>query len=220
MRFAMGMIESPGFAAATGVASDLDTMLRAANAAAVQTVARAMRSSPRNQLLVMQRALALVHRDCDLRYQNPYDAAITVYLWLLSLISPTLAEVVSASTLGLRNGWWAPRLARRLLTRQLSAEADSITTTSPGQASWYITLGLEAQNDPEIRVQGVERYWCEPASMMIADVRTAQAPGLASPSASSAMTTEDPYSFISLWISKVETVQTPTDEVSALGVAA
>lgn len=114
MRFAMALIESTAFDAATGVASDLDTLLKTAMGEPVAEIMRAAGTSEA-QLVLAKRIPELVDRDFDLRYLNPADTAITVYLWILARARPSLAEGVATTVLGLRNGWWALRMARRIL---------------------------------------------------------------------------------------------------------
>ena len=158
MQALMALIESPSFEGVVGVASDLRTMLRACEGQTSRELARAARLAP-NQLRLAKRVLALCERDFDVRYQNPSDTAITVYLWILSMTSRSLARALATTVLGLRNGWWAPRLAREILsTRALGEEASSDTVVaSPGRA-FGINHRLERRDDQEIAAHGFARH--------------------------------------------------------------
>lgn len=159
VRSAMALIESTTFDAATGVASDLDTLLKAAVGAPVAEIARAA-ATPEGQLLVAQRILELADRDFDVRYLNPADTAITVYLWILASARPTLAEGVAVTALGLRNGWWAPRMSRRLLAGAQREHAPPTTAVwiSVPHTTATVNLGTPAREEGAISALGLARH--------------------------------------------------------------
>ncbi|MCK4578557.1 MAG: hypothetical protein KAU50_07185, partial [Candidatus Marinimicrobia bacterium] len=63
----------------------------------------------------LKRILSLSKEDIDFRYENPYDSAITIYLWVLFLQSEIAGKVAANIASKLRHGWWAPRYARKVL---------------------------------------------------------------------------------------------------------
>jgi hypothetical protein len=158
MRAAMALIESTTFDAATGVASDLDTLLKAATGTPVAEIMRAARSSAW-QLILAKRILELAERDIDLRYLNPADTAITVYLWILANTRPSLAEGVATAAVGLRNGWWAPRMSRRILAAHPeAAPATTAVWVSLPNTSATVNLGTVAREESAISALGLARH--------------------------------------------------------------
>lgn len=160
MQALMAMVESSTFDAAVGVASDLRTMLKASAGQVSRELARAA-SLPRNRLWLAKRILTLCERDFDVRYQNPLDTAVTVYLWILSMTDPLLAGAVATSVLGLRNGWWAPRFAREVLSERAARGEAATTETLLGftnAAAIRIDSRIEPREDPEIAAHGFARH--------------------------------------------------------------
>jgi hypothetical protein len=154
----MALVESTTFDAATGVASDLDTLLKAAGGAPVADITRAA-ESPEVQLFFAQRIMELAERDFDVRYLNPADTAITVYLGVLGRVRPPLAEAVATTALGLRNGWWAPRMARRILAASHleTALASSVSITL-SKTSTTVNLTTADRDEAAICAHGLSRY--------------------------------------------------------------
>lgn len=134
----MALIESTTFDAATAMASDLDTVLKAATGAPLAEIMRAAEKSA-GQLVLAKRILELVDKDFDTRYVNPSDTAVAVYLWVLANTRRELAEGVAAAALGLRNGWWATRMSRRIL----SVEQDLVPATTAAWAVPPITTSVD-----------------------------------------------------------------------------
>jgi hypothetical protein len=143
MKSAMALIESTSFDAATGMASDLDTVLKAATGAPLAEIMQAA-EKPAGQLMLAKRILELVERDFDTRYLNPSDTAVAVYLWVLANTRRALAEGVAAAALGLRNGWWATRMSRRIL----SVERDAVPVTTAAWAVAPVTTRVDARSAP------------------------------------------------------------------------
>jgi hypothetical protein len=155
---AMALIESPTFDATTGVASDLDTLLKAATGTPVAEIMHAAETSS-GQLVLAKRVLELVERDFDVRYLNPADTAITVYLWILANTRPSLAKGVATAALGLRNGWWAPRMSRRVLAahRETAPVTTAVWVSLPNTSA-TVDLGTGARDESAISPLGFARY--------------------------------------------------------------
>ena len=112
----MHAIESPEFAARVNVASDFQTFLReASEQEAVSSLRRELASDDIRRRLC-DRICQLARQQIDLRYENPNDTALTLYLWLLSLKEPQRAKRAAAVVVAhARQCWWATKVAYRLL---------------------------------------------------------------------------------------------------------
>lgn len=112
---AMREIESHGFAARLNVASDLATFLRIAGEEdAVRALLRQL-DSPDEQERLFMRALELSMSSTDLRYENQWDTALAVLLWLVSLKSLDLANLMAGVVSKAPQCWWATKMSYSLL---------------------------------------------------------------------------------------------------------
>lgn len=112
-------IESLDFAARVNIASDLRTFLRVAgDQESVRTVANEIVSEEKQQRLLFE-ALRLSRMQVDFRYENPWDSALAVFLWLLSSKVPPLARVAAEAVVQARQCWWALRMAHGILRESL-----------------------------------------------------------------------------------------------------
>jgi uncharacterized protein YigA (DUF484 family) len=94
---AMNGIESERLAALTNLASNLKTFLRIAAAQPeVQFLARMLESDPALASQVLQRALGLSAAPLDADREHAADAALAVYLWLLSNQPKEFAQLAAA----------------------------------------------------------------------------------------------------------------------------
>lgn len=107
--------ESHEFVARLSAASDLRTFLRAANQEpAVQSVLREL-ASVDAQGKVLERCIELGRESVDPRYQNPWDSALAVYLWLLQLTNNAAAQAAAEVVGQAPQLWWARVIARQIL---------------------------------------------------------------------------------------------------------
>lgn len=112
-------IESLEFAARVNIASDLRTFLRVAgNQESVTTVLSEL-ASPQKQQRVFSEALRLSRLQVDLRYENPWDSALAVFVWVLSLRALQLARVAAEAAVQAPQCWWASRIAHDVLRGSL-----------------------------------------------------------------------------------------------------
>ena len=116
------VIESHEFAARVNVASDFGTFAAAMEAHEAFADAR----QPAYAARIAQRALELIRRRVDIRYENPWDAALAAYILLLLHTSRGLARVVSAGVLQLPQLWWASKLARHVVHEGRTESSDGI----------------------------------------------------------------------------------------------
>ena len=72
-------------------------------------------NDPEIMTATLVRILSLSNEDIDIRYENPYDTAITIYLWALFLQSEIAGKIAANDVARLRQGWWAPRYAQQVL---------------------------------------------------------------------------------------------------------
>src|ERR1051326_4218044 len=103
---AMAAVEAPRFAALTNLASNLKPFLRiAAQQPEVEALARALSADP---------ALALAAARSDSERETAGDAALAIYLWLLTDHRRALAEMVAASVGDWRPLFWTRKVALEL----------------------------------------------------------------------------------------------------------
>lgn len=108
-------IESDEFAARLNVAASIETFLRIAEE---QESVRGLLSeldSVRERTRLFNRLLELSRSPADLRYENQWDVALAVYLWLLSLRDPGLRALAAAIVARTPQCWWAARISHYLL---------------------------------------------------------------------------------------------------------
>jgi hypothetical protein len=140
-------IESKQFSALVNVASNLKTFLRAADSQPeVRQLATAM-NLPDVRSAVLDRVLELARREIDSTCENPWDAALAVYLWLLQSTDGALAAAAAKKIQQCPGCWWARTMAERVLgtgtvTGTLSADG-SQPTNGPAVAAAESTRGRE-----------------------------------------------------------------------------
>jgi hypothetical protein len=136
MRFheAAATIEGRAFSARVNAASDLSTFLRAvlAESAVAELILLLGREDVAFRLL--RRTVMLVAERVDYKYENPRDAAIATYVWLLSDRYPLLAQVAAEAALLISRSWWAPRIAERVLQGKYTEEGASSAKAVLGAA--------------------------------------------------------------------------------------
>lgn len=80
---------------------------------------------------VLSRLLDLSQQKTDLRYENPSDVAVAIYLWLLAAKKKALARVGAQTVWELPRYWWAKGMARQILfggESQAGSTAGQVTT--------------------------------------------------------------------------------------------
>lgn len=110
------LIESPQFAADLTVASDRRTFLRGARRQdVVQSLAAAMRQCVGVELF--ERISDVMERAFDEAFQNPWDAAVAVYLWMLCGLNEELGKMAAIRIERSSHAcwWWAREVAGEIL---------------------------------------------------------------------------------------------------------
>lgn len=112
-------IETHEFSGLLNLGSSLEPVCRAAREEpAVQDLWHEL-TSEEARLELFGRIVDLCHFETDVHYENSYDAALAVYLWLLTLSDPaagtpqSLGRLAAWIILGTPRLWWADILARR-----------------------------------------------------------------------------------------------------------
>jgi hypothetical protein len=112
---ALAEVESLRFASSVSVASDFRTFREGVRSSpAVLSLVKELRSPPAQNCLLTH-LLAVARRPTDPAYANPWDTALTVYLWLLNRVAPSLARIGAAQVLQVPRCWWARKLSLSLL---------------------------------------------------------------------------------------------------------
>jgi hypothetical protein len=122
-------IEGSDFALAVNVASGMKLAAKAARRNPLAEQVRAALPERCGAETILMRLLEVARRAVDPRLENPYDAALLLYLLLLEEMSPELARVASTEVLLLPNTWWSGRMAARIAAGR--AHNDAGTADSP-----------------------------------------------------------------------------------------
>jgi hypothetical protein len=126
----MKKIESNKFSTLLNVTSSFNGFLRAAyEEQATQDLIEELINAPVNTWLVLQRITELSRKEIDTRYENPWDTALTIYVWALSLIDLEIAQTAAAFVVNTENCWWATRFASFLLQKKGLANISSLNAS-------------------------------------------------------------------------------------------
>ena len=118
---ALAEIESIEFDVQLNVVSSFDLFLNAArDEPAVIALYEAMQASEEVSDTVLERVSKLSTQEIDTRYGNTNDAALTVYLWLLSLCRKAHATAGALCIVGAPNCFYAWKAARLVLLPSLA----------------------------------------------------------------------------------------------------
>lgn len=129
---ALAEIESDNFAAKVNLASDFNTFLRIAEDQDAIQFALQELDSKNEQLDVYLRIYEISKQTVDIRYENPWDTALTIYVWLLSMKNPDLAFSASKIVSQIGQCWWAEKLSRHVIFRHQQYNESDID-----EQSWY-----------------------------------------------------------------------------------
>jgi len=112
---AIAEIESTSMVARLGVASDFRTFVAGIKLEpAVHFLYESMHD-PKPVGRVLSRISALSRRHADCRYENPWDTALAVYLWMVAHRDRERAKLAAAIVSQAPQCWWATKLSRKLL---------------------------------------------------------------------------------------------------------
>ena len=106
-------IESLEFSTRLNVVSGFAQFLRAIGAQPeVRVLREATSGSDGSELL--HRVSILASTPHDSAFEHPHDVALAAYLWLISEVSPAVAELAAEIVLS-HPTWWARKVAEKLL---------------------------------------------------------------------------------------------------------
>jgi len=111
----LSKIESHEFAADLSLASDYKIYLRILKEhKAVQDLLKAFGYN-KNKSKLIQRIIELSELVIDNRYENPWDVALSAYLWVLSQKDMKLAQVAAEVAAKVPNCWWTIRISQDVI---------------------------------------------------------------------------------------------------------
>jgi len=133
---AQRQIESDSMAIRLNVASGLKTFMRAIQGERAVYELRQMLVAKETQEHVLSRLIELSGQRIDRRYENPWDTALTIYLWLISSVDQNLLALSADIVAQAPQCWWAQKLSRQLLRERemqvtSSVLAHNITSQLP-----------------------------------------------------------------------------------------
>jgi hypothetical protein len=140
-------IESHGFAARLGIANNVD-MLRIL--AAQEPCVRELVSSLQNAgdaSRLLSHASSLIREQDDVRYRNPRDTAIAIYIWALGQTQPAFAALLAAEVIRAPRLWWARKLALTLLANgAISHDIETVTERVLLKGEWQNESSTEKES--------------------------------------------------------------------------
>lgn len=117
-REAKAEIESSAIVIRLNVASGFKTFLRAIQSEHVVVEMQRMMTSKYVQGQVLARIGELSRLRVDRRYENPWDTALAVYLWLIKSADRNLSALSAEIVAQAPQCWWAHKLAHQLLSER------------------------------------------------------------------------------------------------------
>jgi hypothetical protein len=130
-------IESHRFSAAVNVVSGYRAFVRAVGLQPEVQRLRQATAGGDGPWPVFDRLVWLLIREADEPYENPWDAAVAVYLWLLATSGSPLTVVAAAMVSGRPGYWWARKMAQKVGGAEVSHfSADNVAYTLYGRPGW------------------------------------------------------------------------------------
>lgn len=127
-------IESSPMVIRLNVVSGLKTFLLAMQSENAVCDLRQMLGSKEKQELVLSRLVELSRQRIDRRYENPWDTALAIYLWLLSSAQKDLLALAAEIVAQAPQCWWAKKLSDQLLRERETQTKSSVQAfTVPSQ---------------------------------------------------------------------------------------
>ncbi len=124
-------IESAAFAIEANLASGASDFIEAVSSnPAFVALSEEAKQNPYVSGAVLQRIELLANLKVDYRYENPHDAALAAYAWLLFQNAPRLAPIAAAILIEARQVWWARHIAGYILEAEASFKSASNTRTA------------------------------------------------------------------------------------------
>ena len=110
-------VEDHGFAAEANLASGSKAFHSGLRNHRVFRDLMELMKEPNTPQEVLKRIVQLASRPVQMRFENPYDTALTTYLTALDLKSPELVERGAEAVSRAPNCWWGREMSLRVLER-------------------------------------------------------------------------------------------------------
>lgn len=108
-------VESHEFAVLLNLASDLKGFFRAAEQQKpIEIIYKELDEKEKIRYL-LEEIIELSKQGVDLRYENQWDIALAIYVWLINLKDPHLAKIAAGITLQIPQCWWAKKISCKIL---------------------------------------------------------------------------------------------------------
>jgi len=141
---ALREITSDDFAARLAIASDLRMFLRIASKQTSVRSVLAQMDSEENRRRILKQVLQLLRLDVDYRYENPWDTAIAVLLWILARRTPQLGVLAAQAALEAPQCWWVPRIVEDMLRDSVAANPTRDLRRPEGIFTQFASCDAEA----------------------------------------------------------------------------
>lgn len=109
-------IESGSMVTRLNAASGLKTFLRGIQGEHAVQELRKILTDKEIQEKAFSRLIQLSRQRIDRQYENPWDTALTIYLWAISSIDQALAVLAAEIVAQAPQCWWAKKLSSQLLS--------------------------------------------------------------------------------------------------------
>lgn len=151
---AISNIESHEFAVRVNIASDLKTFLKVVQQEEAVLWFGKQLAIYEMRLEILSRIYELSKSKIDLRYENQWDTALAVYLWLLDNRDPIIAKIAAEVASQIPQCWWAAKLSRFILfEKQLYSDTKTQITSTPLTEITFSPPPINFNNDTgEIQV--------------------------------------------------------------------
>lgn len=110
----MREIESHKVAVHLNVTSGLKNFLKAIQEETAVSALLEQLDSPEKYLKIFSRVIELSKQLVDPRYENQWDIALAIYVWMLSLVNFKLAIMASEIVIQIPRCWWATKISQNL----------------------------------------------------------------------------------------------------------
>ena len=151
----INIIESHKFAAEINIASNFNMLLDILQKHEIVNQLDRIISLQENCNRVIYRIEELSEKEIDIRYENPWDTALAVYLWVLNSKFRHIAKDLASLTLTIQQCWWANKISRYILLINSSKNTiedqfiDTLITTfnTPGEQIKHINIDSKDTSD-------------------------------------------------------------------------
>lgn len=119
-REAIKQIESYEFSARLNIASDFNTFLKIAQQEAVVKIILDELNDSEKRLFMLEHIFELANESFDLRYENKWDTALAIYIWLLNLKDLKLSRIAADSVIRIPQCWWANKISQQICFEKIT----------------------------------------------------------------------------------------------------